>query len=164
MAAKLVELACQSSGEKAMSSYRETRDQRIANDHTQDSALMCRATGCPNRWSVTAENGMCCSWHAWAAPHYWPQITQEQLDAAADRALKKAAEQYQPQPIPDVRRLRAVLTKLGEGMRGATQNPKRWAWLLKAREERGEKLNDHQAKAWREALQYRAPDDMEQAA
>lgn len=165
MAAKLEQLACQGSGEPTMSSYREKRDQRIADDHTQDSALMCRANGCPNHWSVSAENGACCSAHAWSDARYWPQITQEQLDAAADRALRKAAQMHQPEPVPDVRRLRAELAKLGNAMRGATQNPKRWAWLIKAREERGEKLNDHQAKAWREAIRYQGePEEMERAA
>lgn len=148
-----------------MSSYREKRDQRIADDHGQDAALMCRAMGCPNRWSVTAENGACCSWHAWADPRYWPQITQEQLDAAADRALRKAAQMNQPESVPDVRRLRAELAKLGNAMRGSTQNPRRWAWTLKTREERGESLTDHQRKAWRDALHYRAePEELEQAA
>lgn len=146
-----------------MSSYREKRDQRIADDHTQDSALMCRANGCPNRWSVSAGNGACCSWHAWADVRYWPQITQEQLDAAADRALRRAAKANQPEPVPDVRRLRAELAKLGNAMRGSVQNPKRWAWLLKAREESGESLTDHQRKAWREALRYQG-EEMEQAA
>lgn len=146
-----------------MSSYREKRDQRIANEVDQDQSLMCRAMGCPNRWSVSADSGACCSWHAWSDTRLWPQITQEQLDAAAERALRKAAQTTQPQPVPDVRRLRAALAKLADGLRGATQNPKRWAWLLKAREESGESLTDHQRKAWREALRYQ-PDEQEQAA
>lgn len=146
-----------------MSSYREKRDQRIANEVDQDRDLMCRAMGCPNRWSVTSDNGACCSWHAWSDARMWPQITQEQLDAAAERAQRKSAQQFAQQPAPDVRRLRVELAKLGNGLRGSTQNPKRWAWTLKAREERGEKLNDHQAKAWRDALRYQAA-ELEQAA
>ncbi len=132
-----------------MSSYREKRDQRIANDSTQDRALMCSANGCPNRWSVSGcDNGTCCSAHAWSDTKFWPQITQEQLDAQTERALRSAAGP-EPERRADVRRLRAELAKLGEKLRANVQHPRAWAYRLKAREEAGEKLNDHQQAAWR---------------
>ncbi len=135
------------------SNFNDYDDRRIANDSTEDRALMCSAHGCPNKWSVTGcANGTCCSAHAWASPHLWPQITQEQLDAQTDRALRLAARAHQPEPVANVRRLREELAKLGNALRTSTQNPKAWAHRLKAREEAGERLNDHQSKAWREVL------------
>ena len=135
------------------SNFNDYDDRRVANESTQDRALMCSANGCPNRWSVTGgDNGTCCSAHAWSDTRYWPQITQEQLDAQTDRALKLAARAYQPEPVPNVRRLRAELAMLGNALRGAMQNPRAWAHRLKAREEAGEKLNDRQSKAWREVV------------
>lgn len=135
------------------SNFENWQDRKVADDSTQDRALMCSAIGCPNRWSVTGcANGTCCSAHAWSDTRYWPQITQEQLDAQTDRALRNAARAYQPEPVADVRRLREELTKLGNNLRGAAQNPQAWAYRLKAREEAGEKLNDHQSKAWREVI------------
>lgn len=148
-----------------MSTYREKRDQRIADDHGQDRALMCRAQGCPNRWSVDAGNGKCCSAHAWSDPHHWPQITQEQLDAETDRAMRR---QYPAQRIEaprfDIRKLRESIGRLAEAMRGNTKAPKLWAHRLKAREQAGEPLSDHQRKAWREALHRPAKSDAEDRA
>jgi hypothetical protein len=74
----------------------QRRDQRIADDSIADRALLCIAGGCPNLWSVDAGNGRLCSAHAWADPHHWPQITQEQLDAQADRALRNASPPAPP--------------------------------------------------------------------
>lgn len=135
------------------SNFDNWQDRKVADDSVQDRALMCSAHGCPNRWSVTGcDNRTCCSAHAWASPHLWPQITQEQLDAQTDRALRNASRVHQPEPVANVRRLREELAKLGNAIRVSTQNPKAWAHRLKAREEAGARLNDNQSKAWREVL------------
>jgi hypothetical protein len=36
----------------------------------------------------------------------------------------------------------------------ARPDPKAWAWALRAREEAGERLNEHERRMWREALQW----------
>jgi len=74
-----------------MSGFNAKRDAAIANEVHADRTLMCTANGCPNRWSVDAGNGRLCSAHAWVEQHHWPQVTQEQLDAETDRALRAAA-------------------------------------------------------------------------
>lgn len=136
-----------------MSTYREKRDQRIADDHGTDSSLMCRAQGCPNRWSVSAESGACCSAHAWADPHHWPAITQHQLNAETDRVMRRQYPvETQRQAVPDVRRLRGQLAAMAHALRGATANPRAWAHRLRGREQRGEALNDTQRAVWRQVL------------
>lgn len=55
--------------------------------------LMCRAQGCPNRWSIDAEGrNKLCSAHAWSDPHLWPRITQEQMDAVSNLAVRQKPE------------------------------------------------------------------------
>ena len=52
--------------------------------------LMCRAEGCPNRWSVNAEGRHnLCSAHAWSSPHLWPMVTQEQRNFVASKGGKR---------------------------------------------------------------------------
>ena len=62
------------------SAFDEKMDQRTADDAGTPQALMCHAHGCPNRWSVDAGKGRCCSAHAWADQNRWPEITQQQWD------------------------------------------------------------------------------------
>lgn len=78
-----------------MSSYRsraqQRRDDAIVDEVNgmakADRALMCRAAGCPNRWSVNSEGRvMLCSAHAWSPAREWPQITQAQNEAADARS------------------------------------------------------------------------------
>lgn len=83
----------------ARKAFDEARDQRIANDSATDKSLMCCAMRCPNRWSVDAGNGRCCSAHAWSDRHLWPQITQEQLDAETERAVYAAAPRPEAKPV-----------------------------------------------------------------
>ena len=74
-------------------SYSKSRDMRIADETLDDAkdrqALMCAATGCPNRWSIDQGNGRLCSWHDRAPASQWPAVTQEQLDAEGDRARSR---------------------------------------------------------------------------
>jgi hypothetical protein len=84
-----------------------------ANQDSEQS-LMCAAKGCPNHWSTDFGNGKLCSWHDRSPPHYWPQITQEQLDASADRA--RAAE-----------KVKVILTKLTYDEKVALLNTMRQA-------------------------------------
>ena len=58
----------------------------------------------------------------------------------------------QRQAVPDVRRLRGQLAAMAQALRGANANPKAWAHRLRARELRGEQINDTQRAAWREVL------------
>lgn len=44
-----------------------------------DRSLMCRANGCPNRWSVQTGDVTACSYHAWEDPKEWPRITEQLL-------------------------------------------------------------------------------------
>ena len=135
-------------------SYDQRRDQRIADDAIADRALMCIAGGCPNLWSVDAGNGRLCSAHAWADHHHWPQITQEQLDAQADRALRNAAPDAPP-PRPDARRLRAEIVRLVQAMRASAQNPRGWALRLRDRHQRGARLTSAQVEAYQGVLDGR---------
>lgn len=44
------------------------------NEEIKDNSLMCRANGCPMKWSVQIESRLC-SYHAWEEPNKWPSIT-----------------------------------------------------------------------------------------
>lgn len=127
------------------------RDQRIADDAQADQPLMCSALHCPNFWSVDAGNGRLCSAHAWSPRHSWPQITQEQLDAQADRALRNAVPPA-PTPRVDVPRMRRELVRLARSMSEAAQSPRRWAHGLRERHQRGERLTPAQVEAYQSAL------------
>ena len=60
-----------------MSTAQRQRRKRV------EYSVMCRADGCPNRWTVNTE-GACrlCRAHAWAPTNLWPLITNEQLRSA----------------------------------------------------------------------------------
>jgi len=129
------------------------RDQRIADETGIAQALMCTAHGCPNRWSVDAGNGKLCSAHAWVEPHLWPQISQEQQDAETERAW----EASKAGPKPEVRHWSkaekvAVLRELRTLFTGQTKHPRAWAFALRDREQRGEKLSIAQREMWRAAI------------
>ncbi|ALV06681.1 hypothetical protein [Roseateles depolymerans] len=128
------------------------RDQRIADETLQhDAALMCRVGGCPNPWSVDGPAGRCCSAHAWAQPHQWARITDEQLDAQARRAMRASQEQPKPRKRPmTIDEKRAIGQKLRQAIR--QQGGRQWAHKLRDREQRGEKLTEAQRSMWRDAL------------
>lgn len=142
-----------------MSKYRDTkRDQRMADDAGVDRDLMCQANGCPNLWSVEGQNGRCCSAHAWSALHLWPQITAEQQDAETDRALHRL-QHVEPPPAPPMSRAekRAALASLSAvASRIGRVNPRAWAYALRDREQRGERLTDAQRKTWRSVVDAHA--------
>lgn len=132
------------------------RDQRIADETLQhDGALMCRVGGCPNPWSIDGPNGRCCSAHAWAQPHQWGRITDEQLDAQARRAMRAAADdERKPRQRPlSTEAKRAIGQKLRLAIR--QQGGRQWAHNLRDREQRGERLTEAQRSMWREALGVR---------
>ena len=109
-----------------------TADQRIADEVAVDHALMCSASGCPNRWSVDAGNGRACGAHAFASLHLWPQITAEQQDAETERALQAQLRRpAEPAPRPDPARLRAVLSRLRMGQAGGRTPAQRVAARLR---------------------------------
>ena len=112
---------------------RQRRDQRTAADTPQADTrdLMCRADYCPNRWSVDGGRGRCCSAHAWASTHRWPEITREQQDAETERAWRQANPPPAPEPMPQEAR-RAALQELRAALAGADKpNPKAWAHNLR---------------------------------
>jgi hypothetical protein len=77
---------------KKQTAFERAVDQRVADESTSYDPLMCRAKGCPNRWSVdSGDRGVnhLCSAHAWSDSRDWPQITQAQNDLATDRAMPK---------------------------------------------------------------------------
>ncbi len=133
----------------------KSRDQRIADETLQyDEKLMCKAKGCPHRWSVNAGSGKLCSAHAWSDPQDWPRITREQSDAETDRAMYGSPARHKPPAAPlTLEQKRAIGAKLRQAMR----NPggRDWAYRLRDREARGEKLNQAQRTMWREALGIR---------
>ncbi|GAP37367.1 hypothetical protein [Piscinibacter sakaiensis] len=129
------------------------RDRAVANEVHRDRALQCTATGCPNRWTVDAGSGRFCSAHAWVPTHLWPRVTQEQLDAETDRAMRAQRAPAAPHcGRPDIPRLRHELQRLADAMRIQRVDPKAWARRLQDRERRGERLTPAVREAWRAAL------------
>jgi len=121
--------------------------------------FMCSAHGCPNRWSVEgggSGHGRLCSAHAWADPHRWPEITQQQQWDEVERAQRRAVPE-QPRHV-DHARVGAWLDRRVTNLRdNAESNPKAWAIRLRDRELAGEKLHRVEAEAWRVALAQPAP-------
>ncbi len=76
-------------------SLARARDQRIADQAATGDELRCMARDCPNLWSVD-KGDRCCSAHAWAEPHEWPRITQEQQALSAERARAASNRVYKP--------------------------------------------------------------------
>lgn len=127
-----------------MSTYRSrAADQRSAEEVVAGRELMCGAEGCPHRWSLDAGSGRLCSFHAWAPSHLWPRITQERLDAMADRALRAQRQEQMPQPRPvSFAEKRAILAQL----RDAASAPKKtgratWAREILSRAKEGERIS-----------------------
>lgn len=132
-------------------SYRATkRDQIAADQSADDRDLMCRATGCPNKWSVDMGSKLC-SAHAWAEPHQWPQITQEQQDHVIDRARRAGMLSAPPVQLSKADKI-AALQEMREVFRSKPE-PKAWAHALRDREQAGERLTPFQRTAWREVLE-----------
>jgi len=137
------------------SAFDNTRDQ-IAADR-EDFAkgytpeLMCAAQGCPNRWSVDAGQGRCCSAHAWASRGQWPEITQQQQWDETERARQRG----ESKPAPAMPLTRAEKVEILAQLRGLftqPRDPKAWAHALQRREAAGERLSDVQRSAWRAAV------------
>ncbi len=109
------------------------------------SELMCIASGCPNRWSVDAGSGKRCSAHAWAEPHEWPGITQQQQWNETERAQARSNRGAPPparrmvlaDKLETIRRIKVAF----EAMRS---NPRAWVDRLRARKDSGERLTHMQ--------------------
>ncbi|MFG5409919.1 hypothetical protein ABXN37_19785 [Piscinibacter sakaiensis] len=68
-------------------------------------------------------------------------MTQEQLDAETDRAMRAQRAPAAPHcGRPDIPRLRHELQRLADAMRIQRVDPKAWARRLQDRERRGERL------------------------
>lgn len=136
-----------------MSTYRSSRGKGGDGDDdgTVPQALMCSAHGCPLRWSTSI--GHVCRFHADTDKHRWPEVTQQLQWDEAEKARKNGEPEPYVAPLTFADK-RAILRKLAAlPGRWASQSPKAWAHALKAREERGERLNSHQRRCWRAALQ-----------
>jgi hypothetical protein len=126
-----------------MNTYRSrVSEQRVADDFEAGRDLMCSARGCPHRWSVDCGSGRLCSWHGWAAPHLWPQITQERLDALADRAHK--AQYKQPAVVRNLSKVEKMQAL--QGLQDMAAQPKKgtkrdWAHRIVDRHETGEVIS-----------------------
>lgn len=107
------------------------------------SSLMCKAHGCPNRWSVDLGGGGLCSRHAWVDPSKWGQMTREMTsEASLGYPASTVREISENEKLEILRRLE----NLG-------RNPNKvWAEALRERENSGERLTSYQRSAWREAL------------
>lgn len=123
-----------------MSTYKaRASDQRMVDEADAGRDLMCAATGCPHRWSVDAGSGKLCSWHAWLPAHQWPQVTQERLDALAERAY--AAQHKEPPAVRTMTRAEKLQTlrDLSEATAQAKHGGKKgWARKIIERHEEGE--------------------------
>lgn len=134
---------------------RRTRDERVADETHAEAALMCGATGCPNRWSVDAGNGRLCSAHAWVGRHLWPQITDEQQWAETERARRAMEDQPAANCTRrDPERMAKALAKLAKQKEG-TAWAKRLRWCEHERGGKlpnGQQMTDYQRWAWRQVL------------
>jgi hypothetical protein len=136
--------------------YSKARDQRIADEASAEADkwrnLMCAVHGCPNRWSVDFCNGMLCSWHDRAQLHRWPQVTEEQLDAQADRAMRSMLPQRPASPV-DKRAVLAQLADLAHGMRQSKPS-RQWAYDLQDRQRNSFRLTPTQRDMMEDVLRY----------
>lgn len=109
-------------------------------------ALMCKAHGCPNRWSVDLGGGGMCSRHAWVDPSKWGQVTREMAsEASLGYPAAEVRKVSESEKLEILRRLQNI-----------GRNPSRvWAEALREREQSGERLTPFQKSAWREALGVR---------
>lgn len=107
-------------------------DQRVADEFSAGQDLMCSAQGCPHRWSVDAGSGKLCSWHAWSEPHRWPQITQERIDALADRALRKQREEVKqlPRSMSHAEKMQTLRNMIAACNEQAQTGRSDWAYRL----------------------------------
>ena len=114
------------------SAYDRFRDNRVADDSDIDRDFMCRADGCPNKWSVRIEGRQpLCSAHAWSDPHDWPAITQEWKDELDDRARRAAMPAPKATPLT-----LAQKTEIVERMKAALAAKARRAYpVVQANEE-----------------------------
>lgn len=112
-------------------------------DTQGESLLMCRAHGCPNRWSVDIGGGLC-SRHAWVEPAKWGEVTRSMTSESAF-GVKEAREAADRTRFEIVRKAYAK----------AREPAKAWAEALRDREESGERLSLYQKACWREALGVR---------
>lgn len=75
--------------------------------------LMCKAHGCPNRWTMRTQDGRLCRAHAAAPMNLWPRITAEQ-----ERRIDRLETPPEPFTVP------------GFGQPG--KDGKEWARALRA--------------------------------
>ena len=131
-----------------MATYRNSKP-TTADDGGLRDDTMCRANGCPNRWTV-AGSGRLCSTHAWAPAHEWPRLTQWLIDGGkAQQANPKTAGR----PLTAKERQALVArVKTGLAAIGGPKDTTAWARELQAREQQGERLHEFHKQLWRRVL------------
>lgn len=70
-------------------SYKNTA-RAVEVEHHAEQSLMCRAHGCPLKWSVQTGEVTACSYHAWVDVGQWPRITEDLRSGRA--GLQRAGE------------------------------------------------------------------------
>lgn len=128
--------------------------QSQSQDASDVDQSMCQAHGCPNRWSLSDNNGKLCRWHRYAEPQDWPTVTSQLRLGLAPK--EPSAMRPRP-PLSDERK--RLLEEFRQMVRADKVLNNDWAYRLKAREEAGETLSLAQKELWRQALRHR--DDQE---
>ena len=115
-----------------MSTYRATRDQRIANDFLAEHApcRFCQSSTPVNDLATYGARCRAC------------------YEAYCAEANPRNRRSVGPMTLSEKKALIASLANVGK----ATQNPRRWAQTLRQREQGGEYMTRVQRTAWREAL------------
>ncbi len=82
----------------------------------------------------------------------WGDITNEQLRLWAAKQGADSQPRYRPVSVMTEAQKRAAIAKLSELARSTDRDPKAWAYKLRDKERRGERLSAIQRSAWREVL------------
>jgi hypothetical protein len=98
-------------------SFDDRRDKQTANESYEDRDLLCKAPGCPNRWSVSVGGGPgYCSAHAWAHPSRWSGITEQQQWNQTERARSQKPVEDMGDVSYNGKVIREVMDTLAKGM------------------------------------------------
>jgi hypothetical protein len=91
--------------------FDENRDRQIADEVNADRQTMCKAPGCPSRWSVDFGTGRLCSVHSRADRRDWDRVTQDiHQFLAAPKPPKPAEHRY---TLAEKRDILARLSDIG---------------------------------------------------
>ena len=117
-----------------MSMDRAMRRVNTAAQDVDDRSQYCCAHGCPNMWSIDIGTGKMCGPHYRAQRGNWPAVTEQQLRAQEDRAMRAGfAEQVRDEPRrPRPGAVRAMIDALQHSTHTTPTDPLAWARRLQA--------------------------------